>query len=144
MAQQQFSRLALESATASVAPAQDSQPAPRAETAAPTWSTSSLNDFILALDAYEPTIPVEVTAYYMKSVGVSSEGDPRIVKLLSLAADKFLAETIHEAKQAHDLRALSGRKRHAAEGAEEVHLAMEDIERSYFAQGIHQRREKKQ
>ena len=59
---------------------------------------SCLSDFFLGLDDYSPTLPVEVTQYYIKKGGVTIQ-DPRVVKLISLAADKFMADVIFDARQ---------------------------------------------
>jgi transcription initiation factor TFIID subunit 10 len=62
-----------------------------------------MSDFFSALDTYTPTVPDEVTQYHLLKSGVNVK-DPRITKLVSLAADKFLAEIIYEAKQLSLLR----------------------------------------
>lgn len=54
--------------------------------------------FLKDLDNYKPTVPEAVTQYYVEKCGVTVL-DPRILTLISLAADKFIAETIHEAKE---------------------------------------------
>jgi Transcription initiation factor TFIID 23-30kDa subunit len=106
------------------------------------WS-EPLSEFLLAVDSYESTIPLQVTKYYMKRAGVLPDGDPRIAKIISLAADKFLAETLNEAKSTLEARLLHSKKRSAGEGIDQqaaVKLEMEDLERSYEMQGIFQRR----
>ena len=100
------------------------------------WS-EPLSDFLLALDAYEPTVSMQVTRYYVKRAGLDPEADPRVVKLISLAADKFLVDTIFEAKQNMELRNVS-RKR--TKESAEVALELQDLESSYEKQGIFQRR----
>jgi len=68
---------------------------------------AAIGAFINALDKYEPTIPEQVTRYHMQKSGVEA-GDPRMTKLLSLAADNFLAKTIYEARQMSLLRTQTG------------------------------------
>jgi hypothetical protein len=68
---------------------------------------SNLNDFIGALDTYEPTIPDAVAKFYMQKSGVEAS-DHRMVKLIALATDHFLARTIHEARQLSLLRTQHG------------------------------------
>lgn len=100
------------------------------------WS-EPLSDFLLALDAYEPTVPTQVTRYYVKKAGLDPDADPRVVKLISLAADKFLADTVFEAKQSLELRNVS--KKRTKEAAD-LTLELQDVESSYEKQGIFQRR----
>jgi transcription initiation factor TFIID subunit 10 len=71
------------------------------------WS-EDLSDFLSALDDYAPTVPEATVQYYMQKGGVDV-ADPRIVKVIALATDKFLAETIHDAKQIGDLRNQSSK-----------------------------------
>jgi hypothetical protein len=67
----------------------------------------SIGSFLSALDDYEPTIPEQVARYHMQKSGVEGN-DARMVKLLSLAADNFLAKTIYEARQTSLLRTQAG------------------------------------
>ena len=69
--------------------------------------SAAIGSFISALDEYEPTIPEQVARYYMQKSGVEG-GDVRMAKLLSLAADNFLAKTIYEARQMSLLRTQVG------------------------------------
>ena len=100
------------------------------------WS-EPLSDFLLALDAYEPTIPTQVTRYYAKKAGLDPDADPRAVKLISLAADKFLADTVFEAKQSMELRNVNKKR---TKEVEDQTLELHDVESSYEKQGIFQRR----
>ena len=71
---------------------------PPAEAKRPADRNSDLAGFMLALDEYAPTLPEEVTQYYLSRGGMNV-ADPRINKLVSLAADKFMADIIFDAKQ---------------------------------------------
>lgn len=77
------------------------------------WS-EDLNDFLAAIDAYNPTVPDAVSTFYLEKSGLAVK-DPRISKLASLAADKLVSEIIHEAKQVSILRqqAVKSQKRRA-------------------------------
>lgn len=77
------------------------------------WS-EDLNDFLAAIDAYNPTVPDAVSTFYLEKSGLAVK-DPRIAKLASLAADKLVSEIIHEAKQVSILRqqAVKSQKRRA-------------------------------
>jgi len=57
-----------------------------------------LNDFLASLDHYKPTIPDAVSRYYLESCG-GKILDNRVLKLICLATDKFVAEIIYEAKE---------------------------------------------
>lgn len=96
------------------------------------------NDFLLGLEAYSPTIPEAVTKYYMQKSGVEVL-DERMVKLISLAADHFLATTVREAKQMSQLKhSQKGKayKRKATDIVAEDTLDLEDVERSLQEQGV--------
>lgn len=62
-----------------------------------------LNDFLASLDGYRSTVPEALTSYYMEHSGVDVKDD-RIIKLVSLAADKVLTEILYEGKQISKLR----------------------------------------
>ena len=72
--------------------------------------------------------------------------DPRMAKLVSLAADKFLSETIHEATQIgilrkQGLKTTTTSKRKAADTSDLLEL--EDLERYLSNQRINLKRSKK-
>jgi transcription initiation factor TFIID subunit 10 len=66
------------------------------------WN-ADLSDFLLSLDNYHPTVPDSVVQYHLSKSGVNVK-DPRISRLVALAADKFLAEIIFESKQSAILK----------------------------------------
>ncbi|KIK63648.1 hypothetical protein GYMLUDRAFT_196421 [Collybiopsis luxurians FD-317 M1] len=72
----------------------------------------TLAEFLLMLDEYEPLIPNEVTDYYLQKVGFQCE-DPRLKRLLSLAAQKFVSDIAGDAFQHARIRtnAAGGRSR---------------------------------
>jgi transcription initiation factor TFIID subunit 10 len=55
-----------------------------------------LGDFLTALDKYSPTLPEPVTRHYLQKGGAGTS-DERLVKLISLAADRFIATAIVDA-----------------------------------------------
>eukprot|EP01041_Mallomonas_annulata_P005872 gene5872-11862_t len=101
------------------------------------WS-EELADFLSALDSYNPTIPTEVTHYYLCKSGVNPE-DSRITKLTSLAVDKFIANTINEAKQISLLRGQALKSKSKRKVLEDT-LDLPDLERSLGHERIHVKR----
>lgn len=99
-----------------------------------------LCEFLTSLDNYTPTVPDAVTKYYLQKIGVSVD-DPRVAKLVSLAADKFLAETIHETRQNALLRSHSIKSGKRKLEAGDV-LEQEDLEIALAEQGIRLKRKR--
>ncbi|OCF56282.1 hypothetical protein L486_06223 [Kwoniella mangroviensis CBS 10435] len=63
----------------------------------------SLVDFLKMLDGYKPLIPEEVTEYYLQRSGFECS-DPRLKRLLSLSAQKFISDLSRDAYQFAKLR----------------------------------------
>ncbi|CAG8628276.1 9547_t:CDS:2 [Acaulospora morrowiae] len=66
----------------------------------------SLLEFLLLLDEFEPLIPELVTEYYFSRAGVQCD-DVRVMRLMSLAAQKFLADIATDAFQYCKIRQQS-------------------------------------
>jgi len=99
------------------------------------WS-NELNDFLISLDSYSPSIPEAVVKYYMEKAGGSIK-DERIIKLVALATDKFLSETIYDAKQNAALKSsqAKNKKRNVTEIQELFDI--DDLEKALALKQIH-------
>lgn len=103
------------------------------------WS-EDLNDFLGAINTYDSTLPEAVSTFYLEKSGMAMK-DPRIAKLVSLAADKLLLEIVHEAKQISQLRQQSVRnQKRRTEMADTLELA--DLEASLAQSKIMLRRKR--
>jgi len=99
------------------------------------------------LDDYEPLIPNEVTDYYLQRVGFECE-DPRLKRLLSLAAQKFVSDIAADAYQHARIRtnAAGGRSRVNVPGPQSARdktkttLIMEDLSAALAEYGITSRK----
>lgn len=66
----------------------------------------ALGDFLLQLENYNPSIPDSVVSHYLNMSGFESQ-DPRLVRLIALAAQKFLSDIANDALQHCKMRTSS-------------------------------------
>ena len=105
---------------------------------------SQLKGFLSNVDKYDPTIPEAVSLYYMQKAGVEV-GDPKMTKLVSLATDHFLANTLYESHQLMLLKRPPKRENTASkkkQRKDENILKQEDLMKALEEQNINLLRSK--
>ncbi|WRT69253.1 uncharacterized protein IL334_006237 [Kwoniella shivajii] len=99
----------------------------------------SLVEFLNLLDGYKPLIPEEITEYYLQRSGFECS-DPRLKRLLSLSAQKFISDLSRDAYHFAKLRingAAAGRGRpNPSVDRNRVVLTMEDLSLALGDHGV--------
>ncbi|RIA85680.1 transcription initiation factor TFIID 23-30kDa subunit-domain-containing protein [Glomus cerebriforme] len=95
----------------------------------------SLLDFLLILDGFEPLIPDHVSEYYLSRSGASCD-DIRVLvmRLMSLAAQKFVADIATDAFQYCKIRQQS--KKNVGKQRNKTVLNLEDLAAALSEYGI--------
>ena len=92
-------------------------------------------DFMTQLEDYSPTIPDAVTQHFLSTAGFETS-DPRIVKLVSLASQKFISDIANDALQHCKMRNAAGQAANK-KGKDRKHtMTTEDLSQALSDQGI--------
>ena len=92
-------------------------------------------DLMTQLEDYSPTIPDAVTQHFLSTAGFETN-DPRIVKLVSLASQKFISDIANDALQHCKMRNAAGQAANK-KGKDRKHtMTTEDLSQALSDQGI--------
>ncbi|TYZ64060.1 hypothetical protein PybrP1_004998 [[Pythium] brassicae (nom. inval.)] len=69
-------------------------------------AAAQLSEFLDVLTSYAPTLPEELVEFHLQQAGFATS-DPRIVRLVALAAHKFLLDVAHDALQFQRIRSAA-------------------------------------
>ncbi|XP_061759723.1 transcription initiation factor TFIID subunit 10 [Nerophis ophidion] len=101
----------------------------------PNISTTPLADFVMQLEEYTPTIPDAVTGYYLNRAGFEAS-DPRIIRLISLASQKFISDIANDALQYCKMKGTASGSSRSKTKDKKYTLTMEDLGPALSEYGI--------
>lgn len=101
----------------------------------PAVSTTPLSDFLMQLEDYTPTIPDAVTGYYLNRAGFEAS-DPRIIRLISLASQKFISDIANDALQYCKMKGTASGSSRSKTKDKKYTLTMEDLQPALSEYGV--------
>ena len=94
-----------------------------------------LSDFLLQLEDYTPTIPDAVIKHYLSNSGFDTS-DPRVLRLVSLAAQKFVSDVANDALQHCKMRNAGQAVKNNKSKDRKYVMTMEDLGQALNSQGV--------
>ncbi|KAM9786182.1 transcription initiation factor TFIID subunit 10 [Neosynchiropus ocellatus] len=101
----------------------------------PAITATPLADFVMQLEEYTPTIPDAVTGYYLNRAGFEAS-DPRIIRLISLASQKFISDIANDALQYCKMKGTASGSSRSKTKDKKYTLTMEDLTPALSEYGV--------